>query len=264
MDNTVQSVMDVLRGHASCRKYNPDPVDDATIREIVALAQRAATSSNLQLWSALIVRNPETRLRLAELCGGQPHIAAAPVFIAWLADRARLDRAAELRGFSQDSSTLESFLVAAVDTAVAMQNATVAAEAMGLGTCYIGGIRNNTAGVIDLLQLPNHVFPIAGMTLGVPAKPPRKNKPRLSLDGVIHYETYDPTPDEILVDYDTTMRDTGIYRNRQQPGTRPDGSAAEQIPEEEYGWLEHSARRVSAPQRPDLSVQVRRQGFRLG
>ncbi|MDA3949146.1 MAG: NADPH-dependent oxidoreductase [Spirochaeta sp.] len=263
MDDTVDTVMEVLRGHASCRRYATDPIDDAPIREIVGAAQRAATSSNLQLWSAIVIRNPATRSRLAELCGGQPHIEAAPVFIAWLADRSRLDRAAELRGYSQDTSTLESFLVAAVDTAVAMQNATVAAEAMGLGTCYIGGLRNDTAAVIELLGLPEHVFPIAGMTLGVPARPSRRTKPRLSLDGVLHCETFTPVDDQTLFDYDEIMRATGIYRDRHQPGTRPDGSAAEQIADDEYGWLEHSARRVSAPQRPNLSEQVRRQGYRL-
>jgi len=263
MDNTVQTVLEVLRAHASCRRYAADPVGDATSRDIVGAGQRAGTSSHLQLWSALVVENDVTRRHLAKLCGGQQHIEAAPVFIAWLADRSRLDRAAALRGYRQDTTTLESFLVAVVDAASAMQSATIAAEAMGLGTCYIGGIRNETDGVIELLGLPKHVFPIAGMTLGVPAKALPRNKPRISLEGILHYETFTPANDEILFEYDETMRATGIYRNRQQPGTRPDGSPAGPIPVEKYGWLEHSARRVSAPQRPDLSEQVRRQGYRL-
>ncbi len=131
--------------------------------------QRAATSSNMQLTSVVAVTDAATRRTLSELCGDQKHIAQAPIFLAWCADRARLDRACELRGYTQDTTTVESFLVAAVDVAIAMQNATLAAESLGLGTCYIGAIRNNPQDVIELLQLPKHVMPIAGMTVGWPA-----------------------------------------------------------------------------------------------
>ncbi len=84
-----------------------------------------------------------TRLRLAELCGNQAHVAQAPVFLAWCADLERLDRACELRGTEQVTDYVENFLVAAVDVAIAAQNAALAAESLGLGICYIGSIRNN-------------------------------------------------------------------------------------------------------------------------
>ena len=126
------------------------------------------------------VTDAAKRARLAELCGNQEHIAQAPVFLAWCADLARLDRACELRGYTQVTGYVENFLVAAVDAAIAAQTAALAAESLGLGICYIGSIRNNTQAVIDLLELPRLVFPVTGMTLGWPAAEPPM-RPRLPL-----------------------------------------------------------------------------------
>lgn len=262
-DASAERVIEHLGRHASCRRYREDAdVPEQDIRRIIAAGQRAATSSNLQMWSAVVVRDPADRERLAHLCGDQKHIRQAPVFVAWCADRSRLDRAAARRGYRQNTDYVESFLVAAVDTAIAMQNATVALEAMGYGSCYIGGLRNNTAEVIDLLRLPEHVFPIAGMTLGVPAKASRP-RPRLALDAVLHWDRHGGTDDGLLDEYDESMRKTGIYQGRQVVGERPDGSPAGTIPDEEYGWLEHSARRVSRASRIDLRSVIDRQGYRL-
>ena len=257
-----EAVLRLLKNHASCRAYGRDEVPKEDIERIVASAQRAATSSNLQMWTAVVVETEVTRTRLATLCGDQDHIRQAPVFIAWCADRSRLDTAAELRGYTQNTEYLESFLVAAVDAAIAMQNATVAAEAMGYGTCYIGGLRNNTAAVVDLLQLPPRVFPVVGMTLGVPAKLSRP-RPRLELPAVLHWEHHQRDVRALLARYDQVMRDTGVYRGRHVAGTTADGDPAPEVPDEHYGWMEHSARRVSRPQRTDLSDVARRQGFGL-
>jgi nitroreductase len=257
-----EAVLAVLGAHASCRAYLPEEIPEEVIERIVQAAQRAATSSNLQMWSAVVVRDAQRRERLARLCGDQRHIREAPVFIAWCADRGRLDRAAELGGYHQNTEYLESFLVAAVDTAIAMQNAVVAAEALGYGTCYIGGLRNDTASVVDLLELPPRGFPIAGMTIGVP-KRAGTVRPRLDLPAVLHWERYVPEQASMLLSYDGAMRETGIYRERQVAGIRADGTPAPALPEEEYGWIEHSARRVSTPSRKGLSEVVRAQGFHL-
>lgn len=261
---TARTVIDSLSSHASCRHYLSDPIPDDDLDAMMHAAQRSATSSNLQMWSAVIVRDGKRRSAMARLCGDQRHIAAAPLFIAWCADRNRLDIAAEARGYRQDVSTTESFLVAAVDTAIAMQNAVVAAEAMGYGTCYIGAIRNDTAAVCELLRLPRHVVPIAGMTVGVPDdRRDGATKPRLPLSTVVHHEEYTAVAPEVLTSYDEQMRNTGVYSGRQQDGVRPDGSSAVPIPADEYGWMEHSARRTSTPRRPDLTDTIRRQGFPL-
>ncbi|MFW5694765.1 MAG: nitroreductase family protein [Alkalispirochaeta sp.] len=257
-----ESVLDVLERHASCRSYRDEPVPRHHIERIVGAAQRAATSSNLQMWTAVVIENATTRQRLASLCGEQDHIRRAPIFIAWCADRSRLDTAADLRGYAQNTEYLESFLVAVVDAAIAMQNATVAAEAMGYGTCYIGGLRNDTAAIVELLQLRPRVFPVAGMTLGVPTRH-GSPRPRLDQSAVLHWEHYRRDDRELLERYDRVMRDTGVYGGRHVAGTTSTGDSAPDLPDEQYGWMEHSARRVSRAQRTDLSDVVRRQGFEL-
>jgi FMN reductase (NADPH) len=243
--------------HASVRKYKPDPVPAGWVEAIVAAGQRSSTSSNLQTYSVVAVTETETRVRLAELCGNQGHIAQAPVFLAWCADLNRLDRVCALRGYGQVASYVENFLVAAVDAAVAMQTATLAAESLGLGMCYIGAIRNQPEEVIALLDLPHLVFPISGMTLGWPAVEPFL-RPRLPLDAVLHWERYDPAGEvEHLQAYDRAMKETGIYRGRQVPVPGKEGDV------EEYGWLEHSARRASKPWRTGLREMLSQQGFGL-
>ena len=243
--------------HASVRQYKPDPVSAEMVKTVVAAGQRSSTSSNLQTYSVVAITDEEKKTRIAELSGNQRHILQAPVFLAWCADLSRLDRVCELRGYQQVSSYVESFLVAAADAAIAMQTAALAAESMGLGMCYIGAIRNRPQEVIALLRLPRLVFPISGMTLGWPAVEPFI-RPRLSLEAVLHWEIYDSSQEiDALEAYDRAMIETGIYRGRQV--AVPDGDGQE----EDYGWLEHSARRASTPVRTDLRQVLRQQGFEL-
>ncbi|MFN8439460.1 MAG: NADPH-dependent oxidoreductase [Caldilineaceae bacterium] len=251
------SVIEQIHRHASVRQYKPDPISQEWIETIVAAGQRAATSSNLQTYAVIAVTDPSKRAELARLCGNQAHIAQAPVFLAWCADLSKLDRAAQLRRLPHSHSTVESFLMAAVDVALAAQNAVLAAESLGLGTCYIGGLRNHPRTIIQLLSLPRLVFPITGLTVGWPAVAPA-TRPRLPQRAILHWEGYSREhEDSALHEYDQTMAATGIYEHRQVPvPDKPDEV-------ENYGWLEHSARRVSQPQRIELSQVVREQGFDL-
>jgi len=251
------SVLDVIQRHASVRHYRPDPLPPALVETIVAAGQRASTSSNMQAYSVVAVTDATKRQRLAELCGNQKHVAEAPLFLAWCADLARLERICQRRGYRQVSEYLENFLVAAVDAVIAAQNAALAAESLGLGICYIGSIRNRSAEVIALLGLPKLVFPITGMTVGWPATTPRV-KPRLPLRAVLHWEQYDTRhEEEDLQAYDRVMIESGIYRGRQIP------AAGREVVEEDYGWSEHIARRVAQVARTDLRRIVQEQGFEL-
>jgi FMN reductase (NADPH) len=249
--------IELIHRHASLRSYRSDPVPPAMVEAIVLAGQRAATSSNLQMTSVVAVVEGATRQTLARLCGDQGHIAQAPLFLAWCADLARLDRACQLRSYTQVTEYVENFLVAAVDVAIAMQNAALAAESLGLGICYIGAIRNHPQEIIDLLALPRLVFPIAGMTVGWPAAEP-PIRPRLPLEAVLHWERYDAGGyDQALAEYDRTMAATGIYAGRQVPIPGRPGEM------EDYGWNEHSARRVSQAHRVHLRDVVEKQGFGL-
>jgi FMN reductase (NADPH) len=246
----------LIRCHGSVRNYKPDPVPTHVIETIVAAAQRSSTSSNLQMMTVVAVTDVEKRGRIAEWCGSQAHVAQAPVLLIWCADLNRLDRACELRGYRQVTEYVENFLVAAVDAAIAAQTAALAAESLGLGICYIGSIRNRIQDVIELLALPRLVFPITGMTVGWPAMTPAI-RPRLATSAVLHWDTYNRDHDQALHDHDRAMIESGIYEGRQVPVPDKPGVV------EDYGWLEHSARRVSQPARTDLREVLARQGFNL-
>ena len=248
--------LNLIHAHASVRRYKRDPVPASVVETLVRAGQRASTSSNMQTYSVIATANAEKRLALSKIAGGQKHVAQAPLFLTWCADRFKLARACELRGYTQNIGTMENFLVAAVDAAIAAQNAALAAESLGLGICYIGAIRNDPAAVIDLLELPQGVFPITGMTIGYPAQE-KRTRPRLPQKAILHWEKYNQNQDEHLLAYDQAMIETGIYKNRQVP-----------IPEKEnetesYGWMEHTARRVSQEIRSELRAVIESQGFGL-
>jgi len=249
--------IELIHTHASVRHYKPDPLPVETVEAIVASGQRASTSSNLQTYSVVAVIDSAKRQKLAELCGDQKHVAEAPVFLAFCANLARLERVCQLRGYTQVTGYVENFLVAAVDAAILAQNTALAAESLGLGICYIGSIRNNLPEVIDLLELPRLVIPLTGITVGWPDVEPRL-RPRLPLRAVLHWEKYDiASEDGALREYDRAMVTTGINKGRQVPVPGKEGEM------EEYSWTEHSARRVSQPVRTGLRAVLEEQGFGL-
>jgi FMN reductase (NADPH) len=248
-------VIDLIHRHASVRHYKPDPISTSMVETVVSAAQCASTSSHLQAYSVVAVSDDEMRSRISKLCGNQSHIREAPVFLAWCADLARLDQICKICGYTQVSEYTENFLIAALDTTLAAQNAALAAESLGLGICYIGSIRNHPAEIIELLGLPKLTFPITGMTVGWPDEKPNI-KPRLPLQSVLHWGSYNPVEYVgLLRSYDAAMIATGIYNSRQVtvPG-KPEET-------EDYGWMEHSARRVSRAARTDLRPVLEQQGF---
>jgi nitroreductase len=244
----------LMHQHASVRQYKPDPVPTSMIEAVISAAQYASTSSNLQAYSVIAVSDPVKREKLSSLCGNQAFIREAPVFLAWCADLARLEQICHEQGTLQVTGYVENFLVPAIDAALAAQNAALAAESLGLGICYVGSIRNNPAEIIDLLGLPKLTFPITGMTVGWPSKPAHK-RARLPLTAILHWEKYNSDQSTALQEYDRTMRETGVYvgRHISVPG-RPDD-----LPD--YGWLEHTARKVSRAERTGLRKVLEKQGF---
>ena len=222
-----------LLSHRSIRAYLPDPLPSATLELLVAAAQSAATSSNLQTWSVVAVEHSERKDELARLAGNQQHIRQCPLFLVWLADLARLTHVAESRGLPHDGlDYLEMFFTATVDATLAAQNATIAAESLELGTVYIGGIRNHPEEVAAVLKLPPHLFAVFGMCVGY-ADPtqPAAIKPRLPQSAVLHRETYSLEPqDEAIAQYNQVMK--SFYAD-QQMNVAGD-------------WADHSAKRIGS------------------
>ncbi len=227
-------ILPTLLAHKSVRHYKPNPLPPGTLEILGAAAQSAASSSNLQAWSIVAVQDPARKAEAATLCGDQDFIRQAPLFLVFCADLARLTAASEreeLPGAALDYT--EMFLTAAIDTALAAQNAAVAAEGLGLGICYVGSARNHPRELAALLDLPRRVIALFGMAVGWPAEDDTTTvKPRLPQPGLIHHETYDAgARDEAVTAYNETMR--GFYEAQKMnvPGN----------------WSRHSAKRVAGP-----------------
>ena len=184
--------LDLLLAHRSVRHYTQDPLPDDALETALAAAQSASTSSNLQLWSVIAVTDKDRKQRLSVHAGNQAHVANAPLLLVWLADLARLRRLGErLHVATEGLDYFEAFLLATVDAALAAQNAMTAFESLGLGACYIGGLRNKPPEVAAELGLPPLTFALFGMTVGVPDPArPAQVKPRLPQDVMLMREQY--------------------------------------------------------------------------
>lgn len=214
-------VIEHLLAHRSVRAYLEQPLPAGTLETLLAAAQSASTSSNLQAWSLLAVEDPARKERLAALANDQAHIRKAPLFLIWLADFSRAQRIAEQRDVQlQAPAYLDSLLVGSIDAALAAQNAVVAAESLGLGTVYIGALRNDLQAVIDELHLPPLVFPVFGLCVGyADPQQPAAIKPRLPQAVTLHRETYGVDGEaERVAAYEGTAADFSRAQGQNTPG----------------------------------------------
>lgn len=244
----MNSTIELLNAHRSIRKFTDEEVTEDQVRAIVSAGQAAATSSNVQAVTVIQVNDKDNRSAMAELAGGQPWIVSASVFTVWCADLRRSGAACASAGGEFEKGMTEHFLIATVDVALAAQNAVVAAESMGLGICYIGGLRNNPAQVSELLQLPEQVYPVFGLCLGYPAQDP-EIKPRLSLDAVLMQDTYSAADqDAHFDDYNERL---GHYYQ-----TRTGGNKVSQ-------WTDEMKKLVGKESRPHMKDFLSKQGFTM-
>ncbi len=202
-------VLATILNHRSVRGFLPRALPEGTLELLVAAAQSASTSSNLQFWSVVAVQDAARKSRLAELAGQQQFIRDAPLLLVWLADMSRIGRiAAERQAQVDGTHYLEEFIVGVVDAALAAQSALIAAESLGLGGVYIGAMRNLPEAVAAELALPPHAFAVFGMSIGYP-DPAKETgiKPRLPQSLVLHHEQYSAAPrSEVVESYNATMR----------------------------------------------------------
>ena len=214
MNETIQTIMN----HRSIRDYKIDDVEPAQLDAILNAAQTMPTSVNGQQVSVIVVRDIEKRRKIAELAGGQPWIAQAPVFLVFVVDFHKTSRALVKNGKTQViHESAEGAVMGTFDTGLAMGGAIVAAESLGLGIVPIGGIRRDPQAMIDLLGLPRFTYPVAGLVVGHP-RDLSAMKPRLPAKGFVHPETYDEKAVENAIsDYDRTMEE--YYRNRGDKST---------------------------------------------
>ena len=188
----------LLLSHRSVRGYRVDALPTGTLETLIAAAQSAATSSNLQTWSVVAITDPDKKAALAKVAANQKHIEQCPLFLVWVADISRNRRLGTEEGVTLETMPYqETFLVAAIDAALAAQNATVAAESLGLSCVYIGALRNNPQEVARIVGLPSGAFGVFGMCVGYASTAGATEvKPRLPQDVIVHHNTYDTTGEQ--------------------------------------------------------------------
>jgi FMN reductase [NAD(P)H] len=196
----------LLRAHHSSRSYKADPISAEVLEAIIECARRAPTSTNSHEISLVVVRNADSRARIAEIAGGQPWIAQAPVFIAVIADLYKTGLGVEKAGARQVfQRSLEGVLAVVSDAGIAMATLMTAARALGLGVVPIGGIRRDPQAMIDLLELPANTFPVDGVVLGYVTEE-SSQKPRMAIESFRHEEKYHPQALRPAIDaYDLTL-----------------------------------------------------------
>lgn len=239
------------------RRYADRPVAEPLLRLLLAAAFSASSKSDLQQASVIRVDERARRDRLAALLPDMPWIGNAPVFLVFCGDARRLERLGELRGHQADNGKLEGFFNATVDTALLLQTFILAAEAAGLGCCPISVIRNHPDAVAEILDLPNKVFPVAGLCVGYPAAAGHISM-RLPLEVTLHNDRYDDSRlDEAVAVYDV-RRDARYSIPREQ----------QRLPEifgyaSPYGWSEDKARQATRPEGQDFPTYLRARGFTM-
>ena len=203
------TIVDTLLRHRSVRAFSDQALPDGTLEMLVAAGQSAASSSNVQAWSVIAVRDPARKARLSVLAGNQEHIRRCPLLLLWVADLARLDRIAASRDIEPHGTRyLEMLLVGVIDAALAAQNAVLAAESIGLGTVYIGAMRNEPEKVAAEVGLPADAMIVFGLCVGFedPSAQTADIKPRLSQRAVLHHEQYSAQSEPADVSaYDQTI-----------------------------------------------------------
>ena len=247
--------LDYLAGRRSCRDYLDRPVDPALVETLAAAAFCAPTKSDLQQRDIVIVREPALRAEIDALFPDAPWIAAAPAFLVFCGNNRRQRQLHQWRGRAFANDHLDAFFNAAVDAAVLLAAFGIAAEQAGLGCCAISALRNHGDRVSDLLGLPDHVFPVAGLTLGWPAGDGEISL-RLPLEVTLHQDRFDEAGLRAAVEaYDARRAEAQPYAKQRDEAEY--GTAAR------YTWSEDKARQYAKPERADFGAFIRAKGFRL-
>jgi len=199
-------MLQTLLQHKTIRKYKPDFIPQNLLNEILEAGTRASTTGNMQVYSIIVSQKEEIKNQLWECHFKQNMVKQAPVVLTFCADFNRFNKWCELRHAIPGYNNFQSFFTAAIDALLVAQNVAVAAEAKGLGICYLGTTTYLTDKIIDVLNLPKGVVPITTLTVGYADENPIQAE-RLPLNGVVHYETYsnysDSQIDEIYKDKET-------------------------------------------------------------
>jgi nitroreductase/FMN reductase [NAD(P)H] len=249
----VPDALALLLDRRVTRRYKPDGVPEALLNTVLAGAQSAPAKSDLQQFSIIVTRDARKIAQVADAIGTMPWIKEAPVLLLFCGDVLRGRQLCALHGRKHANDSVDTFLNASVDAALAMGFCIMSAAAAGLGTCPISYVRNHLPLIEELFGLPDGVFPVAGLTLGFPAAR-NATSPRLPQAVVVHRELYDDSGlAAALPDYDA-LRPPAKPRYPEVHGAKAEGCT----------WSENAARQLSVPERANFRDWLATKGINLG
>jgi FMN reductase [NAD(P)H] len=249
------STLDAMAGRGSTRSFQDKAVSTQLLETLCAIALAAPSKSDLQQRDIILMTSPQPRAALASLVSGQDWVANAPIIAVFCGNNRRQRQLHDWHDVTFANDHLDAFFNAAVDAAIALGAFVTAAEAVGLGCCPISAIRNKPEAVSKLLDLPDHVFPVAGLAIGYPAHPAPISK-RLPLALTTHHDRFtEDGIEQAVQDYDTQRENAQPYQDQR---------FSELFGESEsYGWSEDKVRQYSQPERKGFGDFIKAKGFRL-
>jgi nitroreductase/FMN reductase [NAD(P)H] len=250
---TVGDALALLLDRRVTRRYRPDDVPEALLNTVLAGAQSAPAKSDLQQYSIIVTRDAEKIARVADAIGTMPWIEEAPILLLFCGDIRRGRALCALHGRTHANDSVDTFLNASVDAALAMGFCVMAAEAAGLGTCPVSYVRNHLPLIEELFGLPDGVFPVAGLTLGFAAAR-NATSPRLPQAVVVHRERYDDRGLATALPAYDALRPPAKPRYPEAHGAKPEGCV----------WSENAARQLSVPERANFRAWLATKGINLG
>ncbi len=181
------SCLDTIYSHVSIREYLEEDIPSSDLDKILRASQRAPSGWNLQPYTIIVVKNTEKKKKLADLLGGQNHIANSSVFLVFIVDYAKIVNAVEEHGKSL-TPLLSHFAEALIDIGISAGWAALVAESLGYGVTFIA-VYEDPCRVAEILETPKYTIPVLGLTIGKPREKPRK-RPRQPLDQLTDIDTY--------------------------------------------------------------------------
>lgn len=210
--NYISETIKLMQSHRSIRKFTKDPILPNHLLEIVKAGQGAPTSNFVQAYSVIQINNEDKKQKIGALSNNIEPIIGSAVFLLFCVDMKRLEVACHKQGVEMRYDTMENFIVGIIDVSLIAQNCLTAAESLGYGGCYIGGVRNNPELISEIVGLPDKVFPLFGMVLGVPDEE-QIVKPRLPIEAVFQVDEYDEKQYPVIINkYDEIMAQ--YYKSR--------------------------------------------------
>ncbi len=252
--NRNETLMRMMQ-RGSCRSFKPAFVNSDLIQALCAVALSSPTKSDLQQRDIVIVEDARVRAEIDALVAGQAWVRDAPNLLIFCGNNRRQRQIHQMRDIAFANDHLDAFFNAAVDAGMALSAFVTAAEAVGLGCCPISAIRNEAQTVSDVLDLPDHVFPVAGLALGYPSSPPQMAM-RLPLEVTVHTDRFSEDGiGEKISGYDQAREVAQPYSTQRSEDHY--GRA------DRYGWSEDKARQYGLPERASFGTFIRRKGFKL-